>query len=125
MLRIMLQRQGSYDVEAETNAIEAIARARAFKPDLVFLDINMPNHSGLEIASRLREIPWFRARPILFFCGMPDIEERWAKAVVAPPAEFLRKGTPLSKIVEVVERLLAQSSSPYPAFAVSSAANAA
>jgi CheY-like chemotaxis protein len=42
-------------VEA-ANADEAIARARAEKPDIVLLDVNMPGRDGLELAADLRAL---------------------------------------------------------------------
>jgi two-component system response regulator LytT len=55
-LRSLLEQQGVEVVgEAETGA-EALAQAQKLRPDLLFLDIQMPNVNGLETASALREV---------------------------------------------------------------------
>jgi signal transduction histidine kinase/ActR/RegA family two-component response regulator len=43
-----------YEVQASYSAAQALEAARLFKPDVAFLDLNMPDMSGLELASALR-----------------------------------------------------------------------
>lgn len=54
ILRLMLEIEG-YDVVGEAgNAREALDAARRLSPDIVFLDINLPDESGLILLNRLR-----------------------------------------------------------------------
>jgi CheY-like chemotaxis protein len=43
-----------YDVEVANSGTDALAAARARRPDVVFLDLNMPGPSGLEVLKELR-----------------------------------------------------------------------
>jgi DNA-binding response OmpR family regulator len=43
-----------YDTQVAGDGHEAIARSRSFQPDLVLLDLNLPNRSGFELCSILR-----------------------------------------------------------------------
>lgn len=53
-LRCLLAREGDMEIVAESaNAIEAIAAVNRLSPDVVFLDIQMPRVSGLEMLSML------------------------------------------------------------------------
>ena len=54
-VRLRLQRQPEFTVERECrNGEEALAAIRGLKPDLVFLDIQMPGMSGLDVARAVR-----------------------------------------------------------------------
>lgn len=52
-LREMLEEQGHEVVAEARNGAEAIERARELRPDIVFMDINMPDVSGIEAAQVL------------------------------------------------------------------------
>jgi two-component system, OmpR family, response regulator ResD len=46
----------AYDVEAAADATQAIASVRARRPDLIFLDINMPGIDGVQALSLIKEM---------------------------------------------------------------------
>jgi two-component system, OmpR family, response regulator len=48
-------RFAGFDVTAATNGAEAVANAREFKPDLLVLDVMLPDLDGFEVMRRLRE----------------------------------------------------------------------
>ncbi len=66
-----LDRRDQFQVVAEAGTCaEAIAQARRFLPDIVLLDIQLPDASGLEACSRLRdEFPTLR---VVFLTSSPD-----------------------------------------------------
>lgn len=63
VLRV-LQAEGHTMLEADSGR-EGIALARRERPDLVLVDINMPDMDGYEVASRLRQMPELRDMPIV------------------------------------------------------------
>ncbi len=53
-LRLLLERQPGFEVVGEAaDGRQAVERAEATKPDVVVLDIAMPNMSGIEAAQRI------------------------------------------------------------------------
>lgn len=53
-LQYLLERTGGVDVLAQgTNGIEAVELIRAHKPDLVFLDVQMPGLDGFGVLKKL------------------------------------------------------------------------
>ncbi|HVB03674.1 MAG TPA: response regulator transcription factor [Chitinophagaceae bacterium] len=54
------------------DGVEAIQKAQQFKPDLVVLDIMMPNKNGLETCNELRTLPEFKDTMILFLTALGD-----------------------------------------------------
>lgn len=63
VLSIELRLQG-YEVESTTSGAEAIEMIRSREPDLVLLDVLMPEVSGLEVLDSVRE---FSRVPIILF----------------------------------------------------------
>jgi len=108
LLRCLLEKSGDLVVEVETSSINAVNRAKAFRPDLVFMDIRMPGPDGFAVARDLRREPWLRHRPILFYTGMSNMEESVQKLWRTGPTEFLEKGVPACVIEQTVRRILAE-----------------
>lgn len=54
-----------FDVVEAVDGVDALAKARDYKIDLVLSDVNMPNMNGLELVKALRELEEFRFTPIL------------------------------------------------------------
>lgn len=51
LIKLNLERTGEYEVEIENGGLRGLAAAREFKPDLILLDILMPDMEGGEVAS--------------------------------------------------------------------------
>ncbi len=61
-----------YQTETARDGIEALRKARDFRPDLILLDVMMPRKGGLETLRDLRGIPDFADTAILFLTAMSD-----------------------------------------------------
>ncbi len=55
-----LMRESSYEVRVARDGEEALRRAESFLPDLILLDVMMPQRSGFEVCQKIRENPAFR-----------------------------------------------------------------
>lgn len=75
MLRSLLGQEGHLLLEAESGD-QALSIALAHLPDLVLLDIMMPNLDGFEVCARLRAAPQAREMPILLITSLEDRESR-------------------------------------------------
>lgn len=58
--------EAGYDVTVEVRGPEALATARQMMPDLILLDINLPEMNGLEVCAALRNAPRTAHVPIIF-----------------------------------------------------------
>ena len=67
-LALLLQIQG-HDVETADCGLKAIEKARSFRPQVVLLDIGLPDISGYEVAKRLRELPETRQAFLIAISG--------------------------------------------------------
>src|SRR5712691_5330890 len=50
-----LMRGSSYEVQVARNGEEALRRAESFRPDLILLDVMMPQRSGFEVCQKIRD----------------------------------------------------------------------
>lgn len=90
-----------YKFVSVDDPLRAFATLLASKPDLIFLDLVMPNTNGYEICTQLRKISYFRNTPILILTGNDGIVDR-VRAKLVGASDFLSKpieaGTVLSMI---------------------------
>ena len=74
-LAVMLRLSG-HEVQVAHDGPAALSAAERARPDLVLLDIGMPGMSGLEVARRLRALPWGRAVLLVAQTGWGQEEDR-------------------------------------------------
>lgn len=77
LIEFILQRKG-FDVRCEPDGAKAIIRAHSETPDLIILDVMMPNPDGFEVARALRSSPATASVPILFFTAMGAFTDKLA-----------------------------------------------
>lgn len=71
-------------------ARDGLAAIGAYKPDLVLLDLYLPDMNGIEIAQLIRERPDMALTPIVFMSGEEDIDKRF-DAIRMGGDDFLAK----------------------------------
>ncbi len=64
LVRRILMAEG-YNVVEASNATQALATLQDLRPDLILMDINMPDIDGYTLTARLREKPSLAAVPII------------------------------------------------------------
>jgi CheY-like chemotaxis protein len=70
VVKILLERSGSYLVLEENDATRGHQTARDFRPDLILLDIVMPEMDGGEVAAQIERDPVLRTTPIIFLTAL-------------------------------------------------------
>ena len=70
VIKILLEKIGGYLVLEENDAAKAHESARNFRPDLIFLDIMMPERDGGEIAAQIQADPELQRTPIIFLTAL-------------------------------------------------------
>ena len=73
--RLFLEGTGKYVVCAVNDPRRALETARSFKPELVVVDLIMPQEDGLEVASELESDWALHGVPIVFFTSLITPEE--------------------------------------------------
>ncbi|NER01117.1 MAG: response regulator [Cyanothece sp. SIO2G6] len=75
LLEVFLRRQG-YEVASITNSTVAVSSAKKLLPNLVLLDIRMPEMDGFEVCERLKADPLTHDIPVLFLSGSTAYEDK-------------------------------------------------
>jgi DNA-binding response OmpR family regulator len=108
MIQEVLRRDG-YDIVTFGNGPEAITAAKEIKPDLIILDIMMPEMSGLEVLGEIRKDTVNAGTPIIMFSAMPDIDTKLA-AFEAGADEYIVKPVDIAEFSARVKAILARQS---------------
>lgn len=61
-----------YHIATAQDGVEAIRKAKDFRPDLILLDVMMPNKDGIQTIKELRQIPDFEQTAIIFLTALSD-----------------------------------------------------
>lgn len=107
LVGLMLQRQG-YQISAATNGTQGLAKAFEEKPNLILLDVMMPDMDGYEVARRLRKNPTTTHTPILMFTAKTQLDDKVTGFEVGAD-DYLTKPTHPSELQAHVKALLARS----------------
>lgn len=102
VLRRLLERDPEIDVVAEaSNGAEAIALAEEHRPDVVLMDVSMPNLDGVEATYELKA-RYPDLTILMLSIGNKDQEIEAGLAGGA--AEYLIKGAPATEIADAIKR---------------------
>ena len=66
----------NYTVRPADSGALALASVLAYPPELVLLDVNMPEMSGFEVCRQLKQNPATQAIPVVFLSGLTDLDDR-------------------------------------------------
>jgi two-component system response regulator DevR len=96
-----LDRHGQFEVVAEAGTCaEAVSQARTFVPDLVLMDVRLPDASGIEACRMVRDE--FPAMPVVFLSSSPDEADVFA-AIVAGARGYVLKQSRSAELVRALE----------------------
>ena len=93
MWRMLFEHSGKFDIGIENNGAAALNTARAFQPDLIFLDVCLGRMNGREVANALRADPMLGTTPVVFLTGLSreDVEREQSAdshMVLSKPVEW-------------------------------------
>ena len=102
LLRLSLP---SFDICEVNDSSLALATARLFRPNLIFLDVIMPDADGGTVASEIRADPLLTRTPIIFLTAIVSPTEASGKSVIGG-FPFLAKPVTKDKLIECINRHL-------------------
>jgi DNA-binding response OmpR family regulator len=105
-LELVLQERG-YQVTSATGGQNALALARAQRPDLVLLDIMMPQMDGWEVLRLLRVDPKTQTIPVAMISARTDAKDR-VQGLQEGALDYICKPFSLDELLTKVDSLFAQ-----------------
>lgn len=79
-----------YELETAKNGIEALEKTKTFSPDLIFLDVMMPEMDGYEACRRLKQDQSTNHVPVIMVTSLADRDSK-IKELEAGANDFLTK----------------------------------
>jgi CheY-like chemotaxis protein len=107
----VLQDNG-YGTVTANDGTQALAAIEQSKPDLVLLDITMPEKSGVAVYRKLKEDDQLKAIPVIIVTGMSDEFEKFisTRRQVPPPEGYISKPVDHEHFLGMVKELIGESS---------------
>jgi CheY-like chemotaxis protein len=102
----VLERTGKFEVMASTDSAKGLALAKTNHPDLIILDINMPNIDGGEIAQTLHEFKSTSDIPVIFLTALLKKEEIEDKSGKIGAHTYIAKPATAKELIEKIESTL-------------------
>ncbi len=107
LVGLMLERQG-YEISVASNGTIGLAKAAEDKPELILLDVMMPDLDGYEVTKRLRSNPALAHIPIIMFTAKTMVDDKVA-GFEAGVDDYLTKPTHPAELTAHVKAVLARS----------------
>jgi CheY-like chemotaxis protein len=106
LVGLMLQREG-YEISAASTGEQGLQKAFAEQPDVILLDVMMPQMDGYEVTRRLRKSPPTQATPILMFTAKAQLDDKVTGFEVGAD-DYLTKPTRPAELQAHVRALLSR-----------------
>jgi DNA-binding NarL/FixJ family response regulator len=101
-LRYLLEQEDGIEVVGEaSDGLEAVSAARDTEPDVILMDVRMPNVDGLEATRRI--LDGRDSGPRILILTTFDLDEYVYEALRAGASGFLLKDTPPEQLVEAIQ----------------------
>ncbi len=105
-----LELSGQYKVVIATRGKEGIKIARRYKPDIILLDIMMPQMSGFEVLEQLKKNPATLSIPVIMLTAKGDDESK-LKASGLYNEEYIIKPVKIDYLKNRIEEVLSRRNS--------------
>lgn len=106
LLKLNLEQTGKYEVFEVNQGARALQMAQAFKPDLVILDIMLPDMDGSEIAASFKQDPNLKKTPVVFLTAAIKKEELGGTEGKIGGSTYIAKPLNVQGVISVIERSL-------------------
>jgi len=104
LVRVTLEDERVRVIEASDGAT-ALALADQLEPELIFLDVNLPDLSGIEVCRRLRRQPRLAGASIVMLTAAAQ-QEDISRGLAAGATQYLTKPFSPVRLLSLVEELL-------------------
>ena len=103
LIKLNLEQTGKYEVKTENRGSLGFAMAQEFKPDLILLDVMMPDVDGGDICYQLQDDKATKDIPIVFLTAVIKGEEVKKNKGIIGGHSFIAKPVDIDQLIEVIE----------------------
>lgn len=95
--------ESGFDVLQAPTGSEALGIAASHRPDVVLLDINLPDMSGFDVCERLKNDPQTESVPVIFHSATHDTQSARARAMDLGAVSFLSYPITIEHLITVLQ----------------------
>jgi len=106
LVKAYLENTRLFEVQEENRSSQAVATARAFQPNAILLDIDMPGKDGGQVAQELSADPTLAKTPVMFLTSLISGLEAGQYEIERGGKRYLAKPVNPSVLIRAVHRLL-------------------
>ena len=110
LLQYRLEQEG-YRVATLNDPLGFVVKVREFEPDLMLLDIMMPELSGIQLCRIVRADPSMKDIPVIFLSARGEVEDR-IKGLEAGAEDYLSKPFSINELLLRISKMLKRSGAP-------------
>lgn len=108
MLKVILETAGHEIVCEAVNGVEAVEKYKAYRPDVVTLDITMPEMEGIEALRRIRQVD---PNAKVIMCSAMGQQKLIVEAIQLGARDFIVKPFQSQRVLETVSKITQSHSS--------------
>lgn len=102
-----------FEVKTASGGADGIAIAREFQPDLVILDVMMPEMTGFDVLKEMRGIPALKQVPVIMLTGVAD-KEKIREAIDVGVTYYIVKPFEFHDLISKVKLAISDSETQVP-----------
>jgi len=105
LMRRMMEDDGRFEVQVASNGFDAGMRVKDYRPDIIVLDVMLPDINGKEVCHRVRADSTLEEVRILCISGLIE-EDKIQELRLAGMDHFMHKPFEISELIDEMETLL-------------------
>ncbi len=102
-------KQIGYEVETAINGEDALSKTLAFKPDLLLLDIMMPEIHGLHVLDIIKATPEAKDMKVVVFTALSDDEAQKKAEEYGADGYIVKSQKSMAEVINYVQGILSKS----------------
>ncbi len=102
MVKLNLEDTEDFEVRTEYQGVDGVKSAMEYDPDLILLDIMLPDKDGFDVLRELKENEKTKAIPVIMLTALKSDPVKF-KAVTLYAEEFMVKPVTMRMLVEKIE----------------------
>ncbi len=104
VLTQLLQTKG-YIVREAASGADALNTLKSYEPDLILLDVRMPDMNGFDLLDHIKKLPKLAAKPVVFVSAMDDFHAKKVARELGA-ADYILKPIDETEVNNVLEKYL-------------------
>ena len=114
LLAANLEGTGKYEVRQVNDSRKGLAAGCEFRPDVILLDVSMPDMDGGDLAAQFRKEPCIKDVPIIFLTALVGSEEVPIGGMRSGGNRFLPKPISVAEVIDCLKEVVADRTAAIP-----------